>query len=154
MVHLRPLLACAALFSAAAAPAAYDFYVTVKAAAVRGPGGPVYLFVEKGSADAGIPSEPGVIRLTCANRELREAAVQWSSSKKMMGAPKIGEATAVTSISLPKITPKIAKESHGKFRTMAPGWQPVEVADPLAACAAAAEAARIVNGSRRDAQPR
>lgn len=146
---IRAIFACAALFSAAAAPSAYDFYVKVKAAAQEGRSGPVYLFVEADRAAGGTLAREGLIRLTCIDGTLRQSAAYWGAgARKMMGAPKIGEATAVTGIGLPKITPKIAKESHGRMAAPSAGWEPVEFADPAAACASAAGALRQINRPR------
>lgn len=158
MHSLRATVACVALFSAAASPAAYEFYVTVKAASQEGRSGPILFFVEGERGADGTPGRAGVIRLVCADGAVQSASLLWTGDeggRKMMGAPKIGEATAISSIGLPKITPKIAKESHGK-RTAAPssGWEPIDFADSAAACAAAAEAARSINTSRSNVKGR
>lgn len=158
MLCLRPVLAGLALCTATMAHSAYEFYVKVKGAGQDAPDGPVYLLVEAERDAATGASREGMVRLACDGDRLRNAGLRWTETaprrggntpdteRKMMGAPKIGEATALTSIDLPKITPKIAKESHG--RAAAPGWQPIDFADPAAACAAAAEAAAIVKKSK------
>lgn len=151
MHSLRATVACVALFSAAASPAAYEFYVTVKAAAQEGRSGPILFFVEGERGADGTPGRAGVIRLVCADGAVRSASLLWTGNeggRKMMGAPKIGEATAISSIGLPKITPKIAKESHGKRTAASSGWEPIDFADSAAACAAAKKASWMINTSR------
>ena len=97
-MSLRAIIACAALFSAGAAPAAYEFYVKVIEAAQEGRSGPVYLFVQAERGADGTLAREGLVRLTCREGKLRESAAYWGTDarKKMMGAPKIGEATAIT----------------------------------------------------------
>ena len=161
MNRLTPIAAGLALCTASMAYSAYEFYVKVKAVAQDAPEGPVYMFVD-GDSDADGASEEAIIRLACSEERLRSASMLWTDKspsdaagghtsekqrKKMMGNPKMGEATEVADISLPKITPKIAKEHHG--RTAAPrGWEPIEFSDPAAACAAAARAVAIVKKSK------
>ena len=161
MNSLRPIVAGVALCTASIAYSAYDFYVKVKAVAQDAPAGPVYLFVDADSDGDGA-SDEGIIRLACTGSTLHTASLHWTGKgardaasgqasgkqgKKMMGAPKIGEATAVTSIGLPKITPKIAKEHHGRTAASR-GWEPITFTDTAAACAAAAEAAVLVKKSK------
>ena len=156
MHSLRPIVAGIALCTATISYSAYEFYVKVKAVAQDGRGGPVYLFVESDRTPTGGSSQEAVIRVLCAGGTLRSASWKWeatrqdegsgdqaSGKRKMLGAPKIGEATAVTSIDLPKITPKIAKEHHGRS-PVPPGWEPITFSDPAAACAAAEKASAVL----------
>jgi hypothetical protein len=165
MHSLRPIIAGLALCTGSIAYSAYEFYVKVKGVAQDSPAGPVYLLVEGRDADGDGVSDQGILRLACAQRALRSASLRWNvksprdaasgqaSGKqsagpvtKHLGQPKIEDFVAA-SIDLPKITPKIAKEQHGRAAGSS-GWEPIAFADPDAACAAAAEAAATVKKSK------
>lgn len=127
-------------------------HLVIKGVAVQG--GRTYLNVQ-GSADIdedGVP-DGGIVRLQCTGGELRAAHYNATSPRGSAGqssgkrthhpvtfvkkwsatTPQLYQVT-VTSIGSPKITPKIAKESHG--RSAASGWEPITLADSATICAA------------------
>ena len=167
MRSLIPLLAFPAVATATLGVAAIAQDVTDEVSMrVKGVGrdaaaGPIYLLVETGKDidGDGVP-EAGVIRLNCSGsgpaaaalhydiKSPRDSASGQASGKKTTPVRSVKEWGATTpqlyqvrlsSTDLPKITPKIAKESHGRV-AVAGGWQPVSLAEPAAVCRAATDA--------------
>lgn len=138
-----------------ASPAGHSLSVN----SVAAHGGHIYLNVA-GDVDGDGVADEGVVRLRCADGVVRSSDYHLVSPRDVATGQSSGKRThspvtfvkewgpstpqfrtvAVSSNGLPKITPKIAKESHG--RMAAPGWTPIVLADPGAVCAAAAEATK------------
>lgn len=145
-----------ALSLSSAGYAAYEFYVKVKGVARDAPAGPVYLLIETANdLDGDGAVEEGVVRLVCAKGEVQAVSFHYNvksprgaASGQASGRRTVDTSIAakewlpvppqIASIGLPKITPKIAKEHHGKFRAAV--WQPVTISDGTALCAGTAEA--------------
>lgn len=143
--------------------ASADYFLVIKGIS-QASGGPIYLKVtSSGDLDGdGVPDE-GIVRLTCTGSKLRAASFQQTvlaprdtasglaTGKRADPAtgpwkewnpasPQLYQLRVTDNVGLPKITPKIAKESHG--RAAADGWQPLSLADSATICAAASEAVR------------
>lgn len=131
--------------------------------------GPIYLLVETGKdIDGDGAPEDGVVRLNCTGGRATAAALRYeinsprdsasgqASGRKAAPVRPVKEWGATTpqlyqvrlsSLALPKITPKIAKEGHRS--AAAPGWQPVSLAEPASLCRAANDAVtRSTGGSK------
>lgn len=96
--------------------------------------------------------DEGIVRLQCASGKLRAAHYHVKDPRASASGQATGKRTHypvtfvkewgaatpqlyqvnVTSIGLPKITPKIAKESHG--RIAASGWEPITLAETATIC--------------------
>lgn len=149
-----------------------NFQLVIKGVAVQD--GHTYLKVQS-RADIdqdGIPDE-GIVRLQCAGDELRAAHYSVKSPRDSASGQASGKRThhpvtfikewgastpqfkevKVTSTGLPKITPKIAMESVGRF--VASGWEPITLAETATVCSAAGEATKsrsnIQNNRRGEA---
>jgi len=133
-----------------------NFNFVVKGVAVQD--GHTYLNVQS-SADIdkdGVP-DGGIVRLQCNAGQLRAAhyhagRTRVTSSGQTVTDGQGGKRThhpvtlikewspatpqlfqvKVTSIALPKITPKIAKESHGRLAAL--GWNPITLAETATIC--------------------
>lgn len=128
-----------------------NFDLTIEGVAVQD--GHTYLKVQSSrDLDAdGVPDE-GVVRLECAGGKLRAAHYNVKSPRDSASGQASGKRThhpvtfvkewgpttpqlyqaKFTSIEHPRITPKIAKESHGRFA--ASEWVPITFSDSATIC--------------------
>lgn len=128
-----------------------NFDLVIKGVAVQD--GYTYFSVQSSSdINEDGASDEGIVRLQCAKgklsaahyhmQSLRDPASGQTTDKrthhpvtfvKEWGAttPRLYQ-VKVTSTGLPKITPKIAKESHGRLATS--GWEPITLAEAETIC--------------------
>lgn len=167
---MRKALAITAVVcvSSGSIAASADYFLVITGVAAQD--GHTYLKVKSGDLDGDGVADEGVVRLQCSAGQLWAAhyyasRTRYTSSGQSVSDGKrthhpvtfVKEWGATTpqlyqvKVAGPsKITPKIAKESHG--RSASAGWEPITLADTATICTAAQDAVQKVTKSRSNIQ--
>lgn len=161
------ITASMALCCASASIAAADYYLKIEGVAPFTGTDTLYLKVQSSEdADGDGAPDTGIVHLACVDGKLqsarlhhevrspRDVASGQATGKRMHRPLKIIKewGPATPQLYSMKITPKIAKESHGRMTADAAGWTPLDVENGDALCPAAEDAARKATKTRSNIQ--